>query len=263
MEHYDEKMSGKIVVVLWIAMVLCSPGVFAGDEVSSEPVREVEVPGEPAQTARSPSLIRYAGALGLGYNTYNGHLVSLDQFSLVTKFSATYRNANIKRMSLTLNAFITALPFNSTTITVRSSPVDVTFRHLGVNLRLGYDTPWLSAPWKLIVNFGWYYATSIVTNGYFGYVNAGGPQLFPSVSYELNNGGVVSGYLKFSPILNGLSFVDNGLNFEGAVGFIYLFPGKLFNKRYTANLDIAHFTMNVDSARAISNSYTLGMGLIF
>jgi hypothetical protein len=111
---------------------------------------------------------------------------------------------------------------------------------------------------------GWYYNTTFVTNNRFGYVGANGPQFFPTVEYTIDENSAVGGYLKFSPMSTGFSFLNSSMNYEAAIGAYYMLPGLLFGKfKHTINLDFAHLSMKPDTIRAYSNSTTLSLGVAF
>ena len=243
-------MNKKNSVLGLLFSLIVSLNAFAADEIA---------PQDDAQTNK----VKFAGGLGLGYNTYNSTLVSISQYSLVAKFGMNYRNKKFERLSLNLNSFFTALPFNTSLIQIGAISDNVSVRYLGVNLRAGYDTPWLTGDWKLQLNLGWYYNTTFVTNDRFGYVNANGPQFFPAVSYTIDENSSVGGYLKFSPMSTGFSFLNSSMNYEVAAGAYYMFPGLLFGKfKHTLNLDFAHLSIKPDAVRAFSNSTTIGLGVL-
>ena len=231
--------------------------VAVADEIAPEALGK-------AAEAVSPHAVKFSAGLGLGYNTYNSSVVSIGQYSLIAKGGASYRNANIERFVLSVSTFFTALPLNTSPISIGAIADNITIRYLGVNLRLGYDTPWMTGPWKLQLNFGWYYNTTFVTKSYFGYVNANGPQFFPTIEYSREDGSAIGGYLKFSPISSGLSFLNSSLNYEVAIGANYMFSGLLFGKfKHTINFDFSQLSMKPDAVRAYANSTSLGLGVLF
>jgi len=247
----------KQIYILVALLALFTTHATLADEIAPEAVGK-------ASEAVSPHAVKFTGGLGLGYNTYNSSVVSIGQYSLIAKFGASYRNANIQRFVLSMSTFVTALPLNTSPITIGAISDKVTIRYLGVNLRVGYDTPWMTGPWRLQLNFGWYYNTTFVTKNYFGYVNANGPQFFPTIEYSMEDGSAIGGYLKFSPISSGLSFLNSSLNYEVAIGANYMFPGLLFGKyKYTVSLDFAQLSMKPDAVRAYANSTSLGLGVLF
>ena len=134
---------------------------------------------------------------------------------------------------------------------------------MGVNARIGYNTPWLTGNWKLQLNLGWYYNTTFVTNNRFGYVGANGPQFFPAIEYQIDENSSVGGYLKYSPMSSGFSFLNSSTNYEVAAGAYYMLPGLLFGKyKHTINFDFAHLSIKPDAIRVFSNSTSLGLGRV-
>jgi hypothetical protein len=140
----------------------------------------------------------------------------------------------------------------------KSSPVDVRF--LGLNLRLGYIFPEIKAPWRLSLYGGWYYSTMFASDSSFGYKNISGPQLFPSLRRNLNNGHAISTYFKFSPISNNLGFFSLSNN-EIATGLSYLIPTE--KHAYSISLDYARVQFFDGEVEIGSNSVSLGGSFTF
>lgn len=247
-------MNKKISLILVLLVLLTTSTCRANEAANIE-----------SNTPQSDHSVKFMGGLGVGYNTYNSSVVSIGQFSLIPKFAATYRNKKHERLSISLSTFFTAIPLNSSPVSIKGISDDVTIRYLGANLRFGYETPWLPAPWHLQINLGWYYNTTFVTNNRFGYVNAMGPQLFPMVDYQINENSKVGGYLKFSPLSsNGVSLKNSEFNYELAFGTHYMPPGLILEKyKYTINFDFAHLTMKQESIRMFANSSSIGLSLLF
>jgi hypothetical protein len=140
----------------------------------------------------------------------------------------------------------------------KSSPVDVRF--LGLNLRLGYIFPEIKAPWRLSLYGGWYYSTMFASDSTFGYKNISGPQLFPSLRRNLNNGHAISTYFKFSPISNNLGFFSLSNN-EIATGLSYLIPTE--KHAYSISLDYARIQFYDGEVEIGSNSVSIGGSFTF
>jgi len=147
--------------------------------------------------------------------------------------------------------------FNFVSLT-KSSPVDIRF--LGLNLRLGYIFPEIKSPWRLSLYGGWYYSTMFASDSSFGYKNISGPQLFPSLRRNLNNGHAIGTYLKFSPINNNFGFLSLANN-EIATGISYLIPtGK---NTFSISLDYARISFSDEEVAISSRSISLGGSMTF
>ncbi len=147
--------------------------------------------------------------------------------------------------------------FNFVSIS-KSSPVDVRF--LGLNLRLGYIFPEVKAPWRLSLYGGWYYSTMFASDSSFGYKNISGPQFFPALRRNLNNGHALSTYFKFSPISNNFGFFSLSNN-EIATGVSYLIPTE--KHTYSISIDYARISFFDGEVEINSNSLSLGGSFTF
>jgi hypothetical protein len=94
----------------------------------------------------------------------------------------------------------------------------------------------------------------------FGYKNISGPQLFPSLRRNLNNGHALSTYFKFSPISNNLGFFSLSNN-EIATGLSYLIPTE--KHTYSISLDYARIAFSDGEVEIGSNSLSLGGSFTF
>jgi len=191
---------------------------------------------------------------GLGISSLNYRQTAIDSYQsivMTAKVSANYFIAPPK-WDLGFTGF-----FNFVSLS-RSSPVDVRF--LGLNLRLGYIFPQVEAPWRLSLYGGWYYSTMFASDSSFGYKNISGPQLFPSLRRNLNNGHAVSAFLKFSPISNNFGFLSLS-NHEFATGVSYLIPTE--TRTYSISVDYARISFSDEEVEISSNSISLGGSVTF
>ena len=184
----------------------------------------------------------------------------------MAKVSAIARTNAFERWSLGFSGFTTLLPLNSILYVSGAGVAEaISIRFLGLNLRVGYDTSWLPNPWNLQLAAGWYLNTTFVQNNRFGYEWVNGPQLYPQLSYRLDEQRSVGGYLKFSPVMAGPSSVLSlSRNFEVATGLHYLFPVSwIGNRSISIAVDFAHLAIQPDAVRVISNSTSLNLGMQF
>jgi hypothetical protein len=130
----------------------------------------------------------------------------------------------------------------------------------GGNLRLGYRIFPPVKTWNLMVMGGVYYSTTQSAVG-IGYKNFMGPQLYPVLRKDLGQDRGLWFYLKFSPLMDGFSFV-NLSSAEYAGGGGYQFPIRMFGKRrvFSATLDLAMLGVQIDGSRTLqSMSSTVGI----
>jgi hypothetical protein len=150
------------------------------------------------------------------------------------------------------SAYVTALPI--------STSIDVAARFIGLNLRGGYRFNLDEKKWRVVVLGGWYYTTMFVENSAFGFRNMQGPQLFPSVSYVVNERDSANLYLKYSPVgangIGGLSFS----NHEKAIGGAYTRRFKN-GRSASVTVDVASFELLIDGVPIESNSISVGLSL--
>jgi hypothetical protein len=253
----NKKLSAILLVLLFFSAPMSAQ---AKKKKAPEMKAEPELV-QPVKVTQAESTNELTAGLGVVYNTYRSNLVSLGQYSLMAKVAATYRFESEKSFTLQFSSFFTALPFGSTQYTNRTGVVDeVKVRFLGLNLRLGYDTPLLSDPWKFQVCLGWYANTMFVTNDRFGYQWANGPQLYPTLSYRFEDRSILGGYVKYSPVLAGTFYAT--INYELAAGLYYHFPMSWLGDRHAVvNFDFAHLNVRPDRVQVFSNSTSLGLGV--
>ncbi len=254
------------VLILISALLLTSPIAFAKKKKKTEDTALAVVVVPDSTGASKPSSLRFSGSLGYVYNTYESAMVSVAQHALMIKGAAQWNLPSVERVSLGFSGFYTLLPFNTTRyVNTSGNAFDVSMRFLGLNLRANYDTPWMTGPWNLQLALGWYLNTSFVQNDLFGYEWVNGPQIYPQVSYRLDEKRTLGGYVKFSPVMSGATRVlSPGTSFELAGGLYALFPAP-FLQNHTAivGLDYAYLSIKPQDLMVTANSASLTMGLQF
>ncbi len=172
------------------------------------------------------------------------------QFAITGKVSAsTSISSNWDAGFMT---YFTMLPFLANT--------DVKQHYLGVNLRGGYVIRSLLEPWRLSLQVGWYYLTMFgAPQGTGGFFNVQGPQIYPNIRLQLPGNRSLNGYLKFSPVSDGLNFQNLG-NREIAIGGAYMFPDRRGNT-WGVTFDMS--TLRGTFGDAISTLFTITGGLSY
>lgn len=156
------------------------------------------------------------------------------------------------RWDVGISTYLTLLP-------ITDSRSDITARFFGLNFRFGYVVPGIKDPWRLSILAGSYYTTMFVTNKTFGFRNMSGPQLFPNAQRKLENGDILGFYLKFSPMMNGWSFLSLSKSREIAAGGSW--SHVLENGQpLSLSLDVANFTLTINNIDISSTSVSVGAG---
>lgn len=233
--------------------------VFLGSEKSEFSIREVNPSGSTSietyklllpnkKSWKSSKNWAITPGIGVTLITYEQPTVSLSELLLTVKLLGSY--SLTEKWSIAGSGFYNILPLQSTSVTQK-------IQFIGSNVRVGYKITFPSTDFKVFLMAGWYYNTSISTPSNFGYKDMYGPQIFP-VFQKAVFGQPLSIYFKYSPIMNGSSFL--GLSSaEMATGLSYeIYRG------IGVTLDLAHFTLLLTSGgMAQSNSYTLGTAYVF
>lgn len=159
------------------------------------------------------------GALSLGLSVTQvqyteTNVESQDQTALTMKFGYAMRlgTGDVTRWSLQFMNFVTLAALK----TSRDPPI----RFLGINIRIGYDLPQISRPWGVGIYGGIYYQTTFVAENAYGFANLIGPQLYPTLTYEIGRNRAFHLYAKYSPILSGAAVLPLN-NREIAAGLGY------------------------------------------
>ena len=206
----------------------------------------------PPQGKKDAKELFFTPGIGLTAISYKQpDLGSLDELALTMKISGDYRRL-FSRWSLGASFYYSFLP-------ISSSLLDTRLRFFGANLRIGYLIPFRNSPWTLTLMSGAYYATSFATPAAFGYHNLIGPQLFPVFRRALNGSGYLSGYMKFSPIMTGLSFLSLSSS-ELAFGAGYGLTSSSSGHTMGVTLDVSLLRLALIPDGAVrSRSMTLGI----
>lgn len=204
-----------------------------------------------------PSKFKLNAGLGLTYIDYHqpdGQVVSETN---VTGKGGIDLTLVPKKWSLGANGYLTMLNMH-----VR--PAANAIKFIGGNIRLGYQISEVENPWTLIVMGGFYYTSCWGGSGEIGYTGVGGPQIFPVLTRALEDGRVVSGYFKLSPMANGFSILNLSSS-EIAAGLSYgLKPfttGFFKGTSLAFSFDWSWLRLQSDIGTASSKSYTVGTSL--
>lgn len=153
---------------------------------------------------------------------------------------------------LSLSAYGTAL--------VLSANRDYSARFIGINARVRYALPFLREPFRLSIMVGGYFANLFVSpSPDFGYKNATGPQIFPTFRYTVKPGQNLVIYGKFSPVLNGLGFLDFTSR-ELATGISY---SLAFHPDLSvgAGFDFSNMSLEIDQTAINVTTWSIGLGI--
>lgn len=128
-------------------------------------------------------------------------------------------------------------------------------KFLGINLRFERALRWLPDPWRLGLAFGGYYATMSVDSDAFGYINVGGPQLYPTLRRQFANGSMGVFYFKFSPVSANFSLLQLASR-EIAAGITYVFP-QHNGRSFSVSFDISDMQLQIDGDHGSSSTISL------
>jgi len=165
----------------------------------------------------------------------------LNMKALTFKASYGYRFKN-SRLDLGMSSFFTALPLTYS---------EVTIRFFGFNGRVGYAIPGINAPWRISLMAGAYYTTTFA-DAMVGYQHVGGPMFFPVLQRAFAKGAAFAAYFKFSPISDGMQFLDMSSR-EIAGGISWSEP--VGRNRLSFSLDISdlQITSIIQDSRGITS----------
>lgn len=102
-------------------------------------------------------------------------------------------------------------------------------RFIGVNGRLIYRLPFSRESLELKLAAGIYYLSMIVPSESFGFKNLVGPQLYPTIRYQIPGVLTLRTYVKYSPVSEQLRIMDLA-NREFAYGISFASPALLKQK---------------------------------
>jgi hypothetical protein len=194
----------------------------------------------------------WALGLGVSFISYKETEISdLSETAITVK--GGYSNGWNDKWSYAIGGYFTLLPIST------SSPTQ-SIRFIGINGRIGYRIPWISAPWGLSIMTGAYFTTTQSSpSGEFGFTNMAGPQIYPVLSYALTRKDALSTYFKYSSVSRGFSI--SGVGNEIAWGLSYI---RRINKEnnFVTSIDVAQLKMNVDEILFItSQSVSVSVGI--
>ena len=208
----------------------------------------------PPTTKKEPS--RFHWSLGLGVTHLDYSRTQLPQLSSVLLSTSGYAEYWLKpdQWDVAFSGYYT--PFSFTT-----DPSGYSIEFLGLNARAGYVLPWIGAPWRLTLMVGLYYATTFTSSpvGGFGYVNIGGPEIYPTLSRTLNSGARASAYFKLSPVSDQFTILSLA-NREIAAGLEYDFVPDRTGHSWLARFDWANLVVNDNGLQASSSTLSLSAG---
>ncbi len=216
-------------------------------EIKIIPTPEVPATQMPAQR------LTFSTGIGPTLVTYKQTLIpDFQLIALTAKLAALYSLVPL-RWDLGLNTSFTLLKLSS------NSSQNVRF--LGFNASVGYRIPKIDSPWQLSILGGFYYSTMLIPATGFGYQDIFGPQLFPTLKRELKNGDSISGYLKLSPVTDGISLLSLS-NREFGIGAGW--NKKLKNGRHLIfMMDLSNLNLELQSVVVTSNAIHASIGYNF
>ena len=197
------------------------------------------------------SVLLGLGVTSIAYDQTGTENLSENALTLKASYQEVWRAPN---WDYGFTGFVTLLP-------ISKNRTDVTARFFGVNGRIGYALASIREPWRLSLMSGVYYTTMIVSGAPLGYTNVGGPMLYPVLRRILNDRDSVAGYLKYSPVTDGLQLLTLS-NRELAFGVSWTRrnPGA---HPIGASFDFADFAITADGIRAHSRTLSFGVSYGF
>jgi hypothetical protein len=196
------------------------------------------------------------GGLGISHISYTQTRIADYSMTCLTLKGGYQYALSPGKWDLGVSGYFTLMPLAG------SGPTG-NIRFLGINIKAGRVlTPISRSPWSLKLQGGIYYTTTLPTAGAeFGFKNMWGPEIYPVLDRALANGNHIYGYAKFSPIMDGFSFLSLS-NREIAFGAGWVHP--LSNGRsWSIGLDLAQFEFTVTDSHVTSNSISIGAGYGF
>jgi hypothetical protein len=207
-----------------------------------------------SETAVVIKRLRYSAGAGLTLLSFRQRNVnSFSQMAATVKVSGSYRLVPDK-YDLGVSAFFNLIPFSS------SSPDGNNIQYLGINARVGRQIIKAPSKFRLNVNAGIYYNTSVSQR--VGFTNMLGPQLYPEAIWMFDNGSSLLGYAKYSPALSNSFSISLSSNREVAMGFHYSFQ-LLKKHRVSVGFDLSQLSLKTDTDWASTNTYSLTAGYAF
>ena len=190
---------------------------------------------------------------GLSFLSYTQTRKSeLNEQAITLKASVSRPIDQAQRWKWGINGFGTLLPFNS-------SVSGLQLRFLGLNGRVSRV---LTAPGSRLeasLAVGIYYLTTLGASSGIG--NVSGPQVFPEVSWAIDQSNCIYGYFKFSPVNSGFRFLQLS-NRELALGSSW--SHRLDSGHpVSMTLDSSDLSLNLSGVQVSTHTLTLGAGYGF
>jgi len=212
------------------------------------------------QTAAESNTLGLKIIPGIGYSALDwkdpgGE--TLSESTLTAKVSVDYPIGD-SRFSLGGNIYssVAILSKNTTSHT----------HFMGTNIRGGYRLPYLKQPWSLRLYGGIYFTTTFGGTSDFGYENLIGPQVYPTLTYTLQNGAMATTYFKYSPVSDGVGFytLDNReLATGGAYYFSAINKGALKGSSVGLTVDLSWLDLKTQAGNVQLQTLSLEIALRF
>jgi hypothetical protein len=228
----------------------------AKGDVQSEIVELVaDWPGVWARMNAQPGPKRFRFTPGVNVSFINYDESSLPapytEKALTFKASLGYQLQPSSPVSLEAGGYYTLLPISKST--------GETAKFLGLNLRLGYTIPSSSA-WSLSFQGGLYYLSMFVTNNAFGFSNMAGPQLYPTLRYDMASGNAIQLYVKVSPVTTGTGKLFADREIAGGGAYIIGLGG---GHTMPITFDISSLLLHLEGVDISSSTVSFGFGYGF
>ena len=210
---------------------------------------------KPVEKAPPPRKVSFLGvSADLTSITYQETgLANLTELALTGKFSYLLELAP-RKWDLGISGFATLLP-------ISTNQAGVSLRFFGINGRMGYVVPWIREPFRFSLLVGGYYTTTMSSGLPFGFRNMFGPQVFPTLRYNVTQSDAVTVYFKYSPILNGstLTFQSKEVAYGASWGH------SLANRHpLSFSVNASQLDLNLDTGTGkldiLSQTLSVGVG---
>jgi hypothetical protein len=215
--------------------VQATPGLLVAKTVPEEP-----------KLMSSSALVP---SLGFSYISYQEAGMSLTEEAITVKLSFKHPLDPSGKWSLGISGYYTAVPVATT-----GSPDSIRF--FGLNGRMGYSPPLASQNWRFIIQGGVYYTTTFVTGDVYGFKNMFGPQIYPEIDRVLSNGGAISAYFKYAPIIDQTQLTFSNSELAGGLSYS---PQQEYGWVYS--LDVSSLGLSQNGFTAQSRTISLGVGV--
>lgn len=133
------------------------------------------------------------------------------------------------------------------------------YRFLSLAVHAGYQL-YKDKEWQVHGVFGPRHLR-MMTDGSFGFSNATGFQILPTVTRKLANGSTIQGYVGYSSVALYYGIFPGNENSELTIGFSYDFIRTKPAKPIRVHLDYSKLSLDVDDAVLNSSTITLGASI--